>query len=70
MPFVNVRMVKEVIADNPEAKKAAIGKRITQAITEVTGLTDNDVWVVFEEVPARNWYVGQNDVETLRKAAK
>ena len=70
MPFVNVRIVKEVIADNPEAKKAAIGKRITQAISEVTGVKDSDIWVVFEEVAARNWYVGPTDVETLRKAAK
>jgi 4-oxalocrotonate tautomerase len=70
MPFVNVRIVKEVIADNPEAKKAAIGKRITQAINEVTGVKDSDIWVVFEEVAARNWYVGPNDVESLRKAAE
>jgi 4-oxalocrotonate tautomerase len=66
MPFVNVRLVKELIADNPEGKKAAIGKRITQAITETTGLADEDVWIVFEEVPAQNWYLGQKDVKSLR----
>ena len=66
MPFVTVRLVKELIADDPEGKKAAIGKRITQAISEVTGLGNDDVWIVFEEVPARNWYLGQTDVETLR----
>ena len=68
MPFVNIRLVKEVIADDPEGKKSRIAKRIVAAITETTGLTDNDVWVVFEEVAARDWYVGPISVETRRKA--
>ena len=66
MPFVNIRLVKEVIADDPGGKKDRIGKGVVKAITEATGLTDNDVWVVFEEVAARDWYLGQTDVETLR----
>jgi 4-oxalocrotonate tautomerase len=67
MPFVNIRLVKEVIADDPAGKKARIAKRIVAAITETTGLADDDVWVVFEEVAARDWYVGPTDVETRRK---
>lgn len=66
MPFVNIRIVKEVIAADPKAKKAQISKAVTAAITEATGLTQKDVWVVFEEVAARDWYVGDTDVETLR----
>jgi 4-oxalocrotonate tautomerase len=66
MPFVNIRIVKEVIAADPKGKKAEISKAVTQAITAATGLSNNDVWVVFEEVPARDWYVGTTDVETLR----
>jgi 4-oxalocrotonate tautomerase len=66
MPFVNIRIVKEVIAADPKGKKAEISKAVTQAITAATGLSNNDVWVVFEEVAARDWYVGTTDVETLR----
>ncbi|HEV7283325.1 MULTISPECIES: 4-oxalocrotonate tautomerase family protein [Kaistia] len=67
MPFVNIRLVKEVIASDPEGKKAAIAAKVTEAIREATGLSDNDVWVVFEEVHARDWYIGPTDVATLRK---
>jgi 4-oxalocrotonate tautomerase len=66
MPFVNIRIVKEVIAADPKGKKAKISKAVTDAITEATGLGREDVWVVFEEVAARDWYLGDTDVETLR----
>jgi 4-oxalocrotonate tautomerase len=66
MPFVNIRIVKEVIAADPKGKKAEISRAVTDAITKVTGLGNNDVWVVFEEVAARDWYLGDTDVETLR----
>jgi 4-oxalocrotonate tautomerase len=67
MPFVSIRLVKEVIASDPEGKKATIAKGVIKAITEGTGLTDDHVWVVFEEVAARDWYVGPTSVETSRK---
>ena len=44
MPFVNIRIVKEVIASDPG--------------------------VVFEQVAARDWYVGPTSVESLRKGAR
>jgi 4-oxalocrotonate tautomerase len=68
MPFVNIRLVKEVIASDPEGKKGAIARGVVKAITQATGLTNDDVWVVFEEVAARDWYVGPTNVETRRKA--
>lgn len=68
MPFVNIRLVREVIADDPERKKATIADGVVKAITAGTGLTKDDVWVVFEEVAARDWYVGDINVETRRKA--
>ena len=66
MPFVNVKIVKQVIADNPVQKKAEIGTRITKAISEVTGIPEDSVWIVFEEVDHKDWRVGLKDVETLR----
>ena len=68
MPFVSIRLVKEVIASDPAGKKGIIATGVVDAITKATGLTKDDVWVVFEEVAARDWYVGQTDVETRRKA--
>jgi 4-oxalocrotonate tautomerase len=66
MPFVNIRIVKEVIADDPAGKKAAISQRVADAITEATGIGRSDIWVVFEEVAARDWFVGSTSVETMR----
>ncbi|HEV7318942.1 MAG TPA: tautomerase family protein [Ensifer sp.] len=66
MPFVRITIVREVIADDPSAKKAAIGSKVTAAIAEATGLPEREISVVFDEVDARNWYVGSTDVETLR----
>ncbi|TIW02357.1 MAG: 4-oxalocrotonate tautomerase, partial [Mesorhizobium sp.] len=43
MPFVNIRIVKEVIAADPAGKKADIAKKVTSAIIEATGLGNNDV---------------------------
>jgi 4-oxalocrotonate tautomerase len=67
MPFVNIRLVKEVIASDPQGKKTAIAEKVTAAITEATGLGNDDVWIVFEEVAARDWYLGSTNVETRRK---
>ena len=68
MPFVNIHLVREVIASDPAGKKEVIANGVVDAITKATGLTKEDVWVVFEEVAARDWYVGTTDVETRRKA--
>jgi 4-oxalocrotonate tautomerase len=70
MPFVNIRLVKELIADDPAGKKAAIAKGVSDAITKTTGLGNSDVWIVFEEVAARDWTIGPETVESLRFAAK
>lgn len=66
MPFVNIRLVREVIASDPEGKKAAMAEKIVAAITESTGLANDDVCIVFEEVAARDWFVGTSNVETRR----
>jgi 4-oxalocrotonate tautomerase len=68
MPFVNIRIVREAIASDPAGKKAQISKAVTDSIVAATGLGKNDVWVVFEEVAARDWYVGDTDVETIRSS--
>ncbi|HME85198.1 MAG TPA: 4-oxalocrotonate tautomerase family protein [Roseiarcus sp.] len=70
MPFVNIRIVREAIASDPERKKATIAEKVTSVISEAAGVPKSDVWVVFEEVAARDWYLGPSSVESLRKGAK
>ncbi len=69
MPFVNIRLVRDVIADDPEAKKAKLASKMVDAVNEVTGIAKDDVWVVFEEVDARDWYVGERNVATRRRSS-
>jgi len=66
MPLVTVRIVRQAIAADPEGKKQAVASRIAAALAEVTGLPQSDVWTVFEEVEARDWYLGENSVQDLR----
>jgi 4-oxalocrotonate tautomerase len=66
MPFVTIRVVREAIAADPAGKKAAISRDIARSIAAATGLPETDVWIVFEEVAARDWFLGSRDVETLR----
>jgi 4-oxalocrotonate tautomerase len=66
MPFVNIRIVRQAIAADPVGKKAAISQKVAAVIAEETGLPQSDVWTVFEEVEAENWFLGQNSVQKLR----
>jgi len=42
---------------------------VTETISEVAELPKEAVWVVFEEVGADDWYVGQARVSELQKRA-
>ncbi len=66
MPFVNIRIVKEVIEDDPVGKKAAITEKVVDAISGTAGIPKEAVWVVFEEVSEADWFVGQKRVKELR----
>lgn len=67
MPFVNIRIVKDVIADDPIGKKSAMAAKIAAAISETAGIPKDDVWIVFEEIAARDWFVGDASVHKLRQ---
>ena len=66
MPFVNIRLVE----GRSQQRKDEISKRVTDAISEVLQLPKDDIWVVFEDVPAGDWYVGSATVAELRKKAQ
>jgi 4-oxalocrotonate tautomerase len=63
MPFVNIRLVE----GRSQQQKDEISKRVTDAISEVLQLSKDDIWVVFGDVPAEEWYVGSTTVAELRK---
>ncbi|UWQ17901.1 4-oxalocrotonate tautomerase family protein [Jannaschia sp. M317] len=66
MPFVNIRIVKEVIAHDPEGIKAKVNTAVTDAISDAAGIPRENVWVVFEEVAETDWFAGGVRVKELR----
>jgi len=69
MPFVRITIVREAIAADPKGKKASIGRKVSAAIAEATNLPVDEISIVFEEVAAADWYVGNEDVQTLKFAS-
>lgn len=67
MPFVNIRLVKGLLRDDAAAKKTEMTRRITDAISENTGLPKDQIWVVYEEITNTEWYVGERTVERIWK---
>ena len=66
MPFVNIRIVEQVIEKDPEGIKRKIGAAVTESIAEAAGIPAEHVWVVFEEVDETDWYSGGARVKELR----
>lgn len=64
MPFVNIQIVK----GHSKERKDEISRRVTEAISDVTKLPKDAVWVVFEDVEAEAWYVGGSAVSDIRAA--
>jgi 4-oxalocrotonate tautomerase len=67
MPMVNIQLVSDGIADDPEGKKARIAEKVAAAISEAAGVPKSSVWVVFEEVAAKDWFVGGESVAEMRR---
>jgi 4-oxalocrotonate tautomerase len=66
VPFVNIRLV----GGRSQEQKDEISKRVVDAISDVLQLPRDDIWVVFEDVAAGDWYVGSTTVAELRKKAQ
>jgi len=62
MPFVKVDWVK---GQSPE-KRDEVARRITEAVSETTALPREAIWVVFQEVEADAWFVGDKSVAQIR----
>ena len=66
MPFVTIKILK----GHPQERKDEIARRVTETICDVTKLPKEAVWVVFEDVPGDDWYVGPSRVSDLQKKAQ
>jgi 4-oxalocrotonate tautomerase len=65
MPFVNIR----ILEGHSQERKDEIARRVTETISEVAKVPKDVIWVVFEDVTADDWYVGQSRVSELQKKA-
>ncbi len=63
MPFVNIRIYEGW----GKERKDEIARRVTEAITDVTKLPKEAVWVVVEEVDPPDWYVAGKPGERMKK---
>ena len=47
-----------------------MARRVVDAISEVAKLPRDAVWVVFEDVSADDWYLGDRSVRKIRSGRK
>ncbi len=62
MPFVNIKIVR----GRSEETKAEIAKGTVKSIVDATGFSEDQIWVVFEEVEQEDWFVGSRSVKEIR----
>jgi 4-oxalocrotonate tautomerase len=63
MPFVNIRILR----GHPADAKQKIAEATVRAITENTKIPADQVWVVFEDVEAEDWFVGARSVAAIKR---
>lgn len=66
MPFVNIRIVKQVIEHDPEGIKNKVQSAVTESIAVAAGIPKENVWVTFDEVEDTDWFAGGSRVKELR----
>lgn len=62
MPFVSIRMIE----GRSQQQKDEIAKHVNAALSDVLALPPEDIWIVFEDISARDWYVGSATAAELR----
>ena len=57
MPMITIKILR----GHSKATKQKIATGIKNAVVDATGLQPTDMWIVFEDVAAEEWYVGDKD---------
>ncbi len=63
MPFVNIR----ILEGHSQERKDEMSRRIATAISDVTGIPKDVIWIVFDDVSRDDWSVGGVSVSALDK---
>lgn len=58
MPFVRISA-----APKDRAKVDRVVEKITKIISEEFGRPEENIWVVFEEVPRERWFIGGKSLD-------
>ncbi len=66
MPFITVKWVE----GHNQKRRDKIATKITEVVSETTGIGKSDIWVVFEDVKAEDWYLDATQVAVHRARAK
>lgn len=66
MPYINIQIAK----GHSEERKARIAQRIADVVMDETGLPADAVWIVFQDIPSEQWFVGRTSVKDLDEAAQ
>ncbi|MEA2779445.1 MAG: 4-oxalocrotonate tautomerase [Rhodospirillaceae bacterium] len=66
MPFVNI----QILEGHPQERKDEIARRVVDAVSELTELPRDAVWVVFEHVSADDWFVGGRSIRKMKSEKK
>lgn len=53
MPLIKVQMFD----DKPQELKNQLAQKLTDEFSSVTGIPKEVIWVMFEDVPAKDWYI-------------
>jgi 4-oxalocrotonate tautomerase len=64
--MVRIAYVAENLGEDAEVRKAAIASKVSQALSDEMGVAQGDIWVVFENVGAKDWFVGPKSVKEMR----
>lgn len=65
MPYVHIDWVK----GQGDEKRDEVARRVSRAVSDVTGIALTDIWVVFKDIEAKEWYVGDRSVADRRSGS-
>ncbi|MBT5435529.1 MAG: 4-oxalocrotonate tautomerase [Rhodospirillaceae bacterium] len=65
MPLITV----ELVEGRSKEEKAAFAKRMVDAMQEEMGVPPASLWIVYNERPADEWFVGHDSIADIKKAS-
>ena len=54
MPFVNIKMYE----GRSKEQKKEMAQKITETIHQITQVSREYIWVIFEDIPKSDWAIG------------